>query len=82
MGISNIPKSEGFRPVAHHDAQLLILTFLTRHRFIKLICFNGAKAGKIFHHQVLPRLAPEFPGIRREATPLGVRVSNWEFAES
>jgi hypoxanthine-DNA glycosylase len=43
--------------------------FFSSHRGIKLICFNGAEAHRIFRRQILPGLAPEFAAIRREALP-------------
>jgi hypoxanthine-DNA glycosylase len=43
--------------------------FFSSHRGIKLICFNGAEAHKIFRRQILPGLAPEFAAIRREVLP-------------
>jgi hypoxanthine-DNA glycosylase len=44
-------------------------TFLGRHSHVRLICFNGTKADKIFRRRVLPNLAPNFAEIRREVLP-------------
>jgi hypoxanthine-DNA glycosylase len=34
-------------------------TFFDRHRSIRLICFNGAKAAELYRRRVLPALAPD-----------------------
>ncbi len=40
--------------------------FLKRHTCIKLICFNGSMAGRIFERRVLARAGARMDGIRRE----------------
>ena len=44
-------------------------TFLGSHSRVKLICFNGVEAAKIYRRRVLPDLAPHFAEIRREVLP-------------
>ena len=43
--------------------------FLSRHPHVKLICFNGTKAAKIYRRRVIPNLTPNFAEIRRELLP-------------
>jgi double-stranded uracil-DNA glycosylase len=43
--------------------------FLSAHKNIELICFNGSKAARIYQRKVLRELPPEFQSIRREILP-------------
>jgi hypoxanthine-DNA glycosylase len=43
--------------------------FLSAHKNIELICFNGSKAARIYQHKVLQELPLEFQSIRREILP-------------
>jgi G:T/U-mismatch repair DNA glycosylase len=43
--------------------------FLGNHPHVKLICFNGTKASKIYRRRVLPNLTHKLAAIRREVLP-------------
>jgi len=43
--------------------------FFARHPGIELVCLNGTKAHDIYTRRVLPMLAPNFAGLRRERLP-------------
>jgi hypoxanthine-DNA glycosylase len=44
-------------------------TFLTRHRRIELICFNGTRAAALYARLVVPKLAREAQALRRTTLP-------------
>jgi hypoxanthine-DNA glycosylase len=43
--------------------------FFDRHRAIRLVCFNGAKAAELYRRCVLPRLAAPFASIEMRVLP-------------
>jgi len=61
--------------------------FLARHRNIRLIAFNGAKAAALYRRHVLPALAQTPPGLRcvvlpstspaHAALPLKRKIAAW-----
>jgi hypoxanthine-DNA glycosylase len=46
-----------------------IAGFLSSHKDVRLICFNGVKAGELFRRLVLPVLKPSGSRIRRLTVP-------------
>ncbi|HLF11052.1 MAG TPA: DNA-deoxyinosine glycosylase [Gammaproteobacteria bacterium] len=43
--------------------------FFGRHRAVRLICFNGAKAAQLYRRNVLPVLEPEFAALDTRVLP-------------
>ena len=43
--------------------------FFTRHTGIRLICFNGSKAGELYRRRVLPGLAPSLASLATRLLP-------------
>jgi hypoxanthine-DNA glycosylase len=43
--------------------------FFERHRQLRLICFNGNTAARLYERKVLPGLAPSWAAIERRALP-------------
>ena len=43
--------------------------FLSRHKGIGLVCFNGAKAAELYRRHVVPTLDDAYSTIRRETLP-------------
>lgn len=44
-------------------------SFLWKHRQIKMVCFNGGKAARMYAEKVLPHLPNEFKKVKRETLP-------------